>query len=168
MAVFYCIIIKLKTMKKRNKKNLIYTIAIIFFALGLIWLGQNSGQDQDQDYDAIVYKSPNCGCCGQYISYLESNGYNVKSENVADMQSVKDKYDINSNVESCHTMVINDYVVEGHVPVEVVNKLLDEKPNIPGISLPNMLAGSPGMPGIKKEAFTIYSLADNNPVYINY
>jgi hypothetical protein len=84
------------------------------------------------------------------------------------MQSVKDKYDISPEIESCHTMVINDYVVEGHVPIEVVEKLINEKPAISGISLPDMPAGSPGMPGIKREPFTIYSLASNNPVYINY
>jgi hypothetical protein len=151
-------------MKKRKKKNLIYTIAIISFALGLIWLSQSS----NHDYDAIVYKSPTCSCCREYISYLETKGYNIKSKAVGDMQSVKDKYDISPNMESCHTMVINDYVVEGHVPIEVVEKLVNEKPNISGISLPDMPAGSPGMPGIKKEPFTIYSLAKNNSVYINY
>jgi hypothetical protein len=84
------------------------------------------------------------------------------------MQSVKEKYDISPIMESCHTMVIDDYVVEGHVPIEVVKKLLTEKPNIAGISLPDMPAGSPGMPGIKRDPFTIYSLAQNNPVYMNY
>jgi hypothetical protein len=151
-------------MKKKQKKNLIYISAIVFFAIGLIYLSQKPGQA----YDAVVYKSPTCSCCRQYINYLETQGYNIKSENVVDMQSVKDKYDISPKIESCHTMVINDYVVEGHVPIEVVEKLINEKPAISGISLPDMPAGSPGMPGIKREPFTIYSLASNNPVYINY
>jgi hypothetical protein len=151
-------------MKKKNRNNLIYTISIIVFALGFIWLSQNN----NQDYDAVVYKSPTCSCCRQYISYLEREGYNIKSESINDMQSVKEKYDISPIMESCHTMIINDYVVEGHVPIEVVKKLLTEKPNIAGISLPDMPAGSPGMPGIKRDPFTIYSLAQNNPVYMNY
>jgi hypothetical protein len=151
-------------MKKKTRNNLIYTISIIVFALGFIWLSQNN----NQDYDAVVYKSPTCSCCRQYISYLEREGYNIKSESINDMQSVKEKYDISPIMESCHTMVIDDYVVEGHVPIEVVKKLLTEKPNIAGISLPDMPAGSPGMPGIKRDPFTIYSLAQNNPVYMNY
>jgi hypothetical protein len=151
-------------MKKKTRNNLIYTISIIVFALGFIWLSQNN----NQDYDAVVYKSPTCSCCRQYISYLEREGYNIKSESINDMQSVKEKYDISPIMESCHTMIINDYVVEGHVPIEVVKKLLTEKPNIAGISLPDMPAGSPGMPGIKRDPFTIYSLAQNNPVYMNY
>jgi hypothetical protein len=151
-------------MKKKTRNNLIYTISIIVFALGFIWLSQNN----NQDYDAVVYKSPTCSCCRQYISYLEREGYNIKSESINDMQSVKEKYDISPIMESCHTMIINDYVVEGHVPIEVVKKLLTEKPNIAGISLPDMPAGSPGMPGIKKDSFIIYSLAQNNPVYMNY
>jgi hypothetical protein len=84
------------------------------------------------------------------------------------MQKIKDEHDISPNMESCHTMVINDYVVEGHVPIEVVEKLITEQPDISGIALPDMPAGSPGMPGIKREPFTIYSLANNNPVYTNY
>jgi hypothetical protein len=151
-------------MKKKTRNNLIYTISIIVFALGFIWLSQNN----NQDYDAVVYKSPTCSCCRQYISYLEREGYNIKSESINDMQSVKEKYDISPIMESCHTMVIDDYIVEGHVPIEVVEDLLNKKPNIAGISLPDMPPGSPGMPGIKRDPFTIYSLAQNNPVYMNY
>ncbi len=105
-----------------------------------------------------IYKTPNCGCCVGYSSYLESNDYNVKIISLDDLSSIKDKYNIPQNMESCHTMIIDDYFVEGHVPIEVVEKLVNEKPNIDGIALPRMPAGSPGMPGKKIEPFTIYSL----------
>ena len=76
------------------------------------------------------------------------------------MQSIKTKYDIPKNMESCHTSIIDNYFVEGHIPLEAINKLLIEKPLIDGIALPNMPSGSPGMPGIKRETFVIYSITN--------
>ncbi len=70
------------------------------------------------------------------------------------------KYQIPRNMESCHTAVIEDYFVEGHMPVEAIIKLLEEKPDIDGISLPGMRSGSPGMPGQQAGAFKIYALSD--------
>ncbi len=76
------------------------------------------------------------------------------------MSSIKKKYQIPHNMEGCHTGVIGDYFVEGHVPVEAIEELLAEKPAIGGIALPGMPSGSPGMPGQKTEAFKIYALSD--------
>ncbi len=107
-----------------------------------------------------VYKSPNCGCCVGYVSELEKSGYEVKTINVEDMSTIKQKYNIPANMQSCHTAVVEGYFVEGHVPIEAVEKLLTERPAIEGIALPKMPAGSPGMPGVKSEPFKIYSLVD--------
>ncbi len=76
------------------------------------------------------------------------------------MSSIKEKYQIPQNMESCHTAVIADYFVEGHVPIEAIEELLKEKLDIDGIALPGMPSGSPGMPGQKIEAFKIYALSD--------
>ncbi len=76
------------------------------------------------------------------------------------MSSIKRRLQISRNMESCHTAVIGDYFVEGHLPVEAVAKLLAEKPAIDGIALPGMPSGSPGMPGPKTAAFKIYALSD--------
>ncbi len=77
-----------------------------------------------------------------------------------DMTSIKQAYQIPQNMISCHTAVIEDYFVEGHVPVEAIKKMLEEKPAIDGIALPGMPPGSPGMPGKKTEALKIYALSD--------
>lgn len=79
-----------------------------------------------------------------------------------DMTSVKQAYRIPQNMISCHTAVIGDYFVEGHVTVEAIKKMLEEKPVIDGIALPGMPPGSPGMPGEKTEALKIYALFDGN------
>lgn len=107
---------------------------------------------------ATIYKSPSCGCCGQYAAYLEKKGYGVDVEGVADMQSIKEQYDIPYELESCHTMEIGGYVVEGHIPEEAVQKLLTEKPDIKGIGMAGMPSGSPGMPGPKTSDFVIYEI----------
>jgi hypothetical protein len=110
-----------------------------------------------------VYKSPNCGCCVGYIAELEKNGFEVKTVNVEDMSTIKQKYNIPLDMQSCHTAVVDGYFVEGHVPIEAVNKMLSERPAIDGIVLPKMPAGSPGMPGTKSAPFKVYAIADGKP-----
>ncbi|QEY23234.1 DUF411 domain-containing protein [Neisseria animalis] len=94
--------------------------------------------------NATLYKSPYCGCCEEYVKYLKQNGFNVKTINKDDMNTVKTQYGTR-NVASCHTMQIGQYVVEGHVPVAAIRKMLKEKPAIKGIALPGMPPNSPGM-----------------------
>ncbi len=105
-----------------------------------------------------VYKSVGCGCCGGYISALEGAGFSVEVETVANIDKIKDDYNIPQNMRSCHTAIIGDYFVEGHVPVEAIYKLLNENPEVDGIALPGMPSGAPGMPGMKKEKFSVYAI----------
>lgn len=114
----------------------------------------------DTPKTAIVYKSPTCGCCMAWISYLKKQGFEVTVENKQDMTPVKTEYGVPASMRSCHTAVIGDYVVEGHIPIEAITKLLTEKPAIDGIAMPGMPDGSPGMPGKKQEPFVISSLQD--------
>ena len=119
---------------------------------------------------AVVYKSPTCGCCELYANYLEDRGMDVEiiSTNDSDMDSIKKQYGIPEGKESCHTTVVGDYVVEGHVPIEVIEKLVSEKPALRGIGLANMPSGSPGMPGAKQGLFQIYGFTEdgNTSMYI--
>ena len=108
----------------------------------------------------IVYKSASCGCCANYISLLEQEGYEVETIITSNMSSIKEKYNIPNNMEACHTSIFGDYVVEGHVPFAAINKLLREEPDIRGISLAGMPLGSPGMSGTKKEPFIVYTLEE--------
>lgn len=107
---------------------------------------------------ATIYKSPSCSCCGQYAAYLKKLGYGVDVEPVQDMSAVKETHGVPYELESCHTMEIGGYVVEGHVPEEAVQKLLAERPDIKGIGMAGMPSGSPGMPGPKTDDFVIYEI----------
>lgn len=92
-----------------------------------------------------MYKTPTCGCCKKWVTHLEGAGFTVKSTDLEDLSPIKQQFSVPQNLRSCHTAVVNGYVVEGHVPADVVQKMLEEKPEIAGISVPGMPIGSPGM-----------------------
>lgn len=104
-----------------------------------------------------LYKSPNCGCCVKYVEYLKANGFAVKAYDQVDMDGIKKRYGV-TRVASCHTALVNGYVVEGHVPVGAIRKLLKERPAIAGISVPGMPMNSPGMGEMKKGTLTVFAI----------
>lgn len=105
-----------------------------------------------------LYRSPTCSCCKEYDKYLGANGFTVQSTVTEDMNSIKNSFDIPEKMWSCHTMKVGRYFVEGHVPIEAIQKLLKEQREIDGIALPGMPSGSPGMGGIKTEPFVVYAI----------
>jgi hypothetical protein len=115
--------------------------------------------------EALMYKNPQCGCCENYARYLRRNGFRVTVKETHNMSLISRENGVPENLAGCHTMLIGRYVVEGHVPVGAINKLLKERPNIKGISLPGMPDGSPGMTGEKTEPFTIYEISDEAKVF---
>jgi hypothetical protein len=92
-----------------------------------------------------VFKSPTCGCCALWVKHLEANGFATKVTDVEDMTQVKAKYGIPGRLQSCHTAVVNGYVLEGHVPAADVQRLIKERPSVVGVAVPGMPLGSPGM-----------------------
>lgn len=112
----------------------------------------------EEQVQATLYKNPDCTCCEKYADYLRSNGFDVTVIEHPNMTLIKQKHGVSEDLEGCHSMLVGGYVVEGHVPVAAVKRLLSEKPPIKGISLPGMPEGSPGMSGTKKGAFSIISI----------
>jgi len=106
----------------------------------------------------MLYKSPDCGCCEGYADYLRHSGFAVTVKATNDFAEISRKAGIPAELQGCHTAFIGDYVVDGHVPVEAIRKLLAERPAIKGITLPGMPLGSPGMTGDKTEPFTIHAI----------
>jgi hypothetical protein len=106
----------------------------------------------------ILYKNPECGCCEGYAAYLRQNGFSVDVKPTNDLAEISLKAGVPEELEGCHTAFIDGYVVDGHVPIEVIRKLLSERPPIAGITLPGMPPGSPGMFGTKTEPFIIYAV----------
>ncbi len=107
-----------------------------------------------------LYKSPNCGCCTGHAKALEEAGFLVTIEETNNLDAIKQSNYVPAEGASCHTSIIGDYVVEGHVPLEAIEKLLTEKPDIAGIGLPGMPIGTPGMPGPKMAPYEVYQLSE--------
>jgi len=109
-----------------------------------------------------LYKNPECACCEYHAKYLEKNGFTVESHATHDLPLVKREHGVPEKLAGCHTILVEGYVVEGHVPVGALRKLLAERPQIKGISLPGMPPGSPGMAGEKKAPLRIMTLGDGD------
>lgn len=119
---------------------------------------------------ATIFKNPQCSCCESYGAYLEANGYPVKMVATHDLALIKERQGVPAGLEGCHTMLIGGYFVDGHVPVASIDRLLEERPSILGITLPGMPTGSPGMGGPKSSAWTITAVAPDGTksVYKRY
>ena len=117
--------------------------------------------------DATVYRSPDCSCCGGWINHLKAQGFEIKDFPTLDMRAVKQKYNVPDNLTSCHTAIVNGYVIEGHVPAQDIKRLLQEKSHWLGLSVPQMPVGTPGMEiGNQKDPFTVFSFDNKSRVAV--
>ncbi len=105
--------------------------------------------------DIMVYKSPTCGCCNGWVRHLQENGFNVKTKDLANVSPLKRELGVTPRLASCHTAVVDGYVVEGHVPAEDIKRLIKERPAVAGITVPGMPMGSPGMEGPRKDRYQV-------------
>ena len=133
----------------------------LFYSFNFVLDKKNaSANTNNKKLNVEVFKTPSCGCCYGYVLFLEKEKFNVKQTDMRSLHSIKQKYNIPLEMQSCHTTIVGRYFIEGHVPLEAVNKLLKEQPDIDGIALPGMPIGTPGMPGKKEEPYVIYQLID--------
>jgi hypothetical protein len=103
-----------------------------------------------------VFKSPTCACCTAWIDHLKASGFTVKVDEVADPAATRRKFGLPDKFGSCHTGIVNGYVLEGHVPAADVKRLLATKPKAVGLAVPGMPVGSPGMEyGDRSDAFDV-------------
>lgn len=106
-----------------------------------------------------VYKSPSCGCCNDWIDIMKNKGFEVNAIETNEVNTIKQKAGLKAGQTSCHTAFADGYVIEGHVDYTAVKKMLEEKPDIVGITVPDMPIGSPGMEqGDIKEAYNVLYL----------
>lgn len=111
---------------------------------------------------AVQYNAPNCDCCDEYAAYLEAHlDGDLDVTEPDDIGAVKRDRGVPPDLDSCHTVELDGYVVEGHVPVRAVAELFETEPTIAGIALPGMPAGSPGMSGEKEGEWTVYAFDDD-------
>jgi hypothetical protein len=95
--------------------------------------------------EITVYKTPNCGCCIEWVEYLREEGFEVRAVNQRDLTPLKQQSGVTPEMASCHTAMVEGYVIEGHVPASAIRKLLRERPSTLGLAVPGMPENSPGM-----------------------
>ena len=124
--------------------------AAIALAALILWPGAPppSATTSAEDTSIVVYKNAACSCCGKWVAHLQDAGLEVSVVNVSNTQAIQSSVGVPRHLGSCHTAVVGDYWVEGHVPVDLIQRLLAEKPDdVRGIAVPGMVVGSPGMEG---------------------
>lgn len=102
-----------------------------------------------------IYKSATCGCCTKWVEHLKSHGFKVKTNDVADPSSYRARLGIPDRLGACHTAIVDGYVIEGHVPVREIKRLLTERPRAKGLAVPGMPSGSPGMEGPRSDPYEV-------------
>lgn len=157
-------------------KLVVYALVATFPVITSACTNASAGEDTDGAVDAVasaeptaapsadqelptvlVYKTPTCGCCNGWIEHLEAEGFTVDARDVRDIMSIKVDAGVPTSMSSCHTALVDGYVVEGHVPAEHIKRLISEDPDIAGIAVPGMPVGSPGMEGPNAQPYQILS-----------
>jgi hypothetical protein len=142
-------------MMHQIQRGLILGLIMVAFAISPI----SAFSESPSNGTAItVYKPQFCGCCTKWIEHLQENGFQVTTRAIStsdEQTQIREKYGVPDELASCHTAIVNGYVVEGHVPADVINRLLSEKPKAVGIAVPGMPMGSPGMEGKYSEPYDV-------------
>ncbi len=119
------------------------------FVTGLICIGF-AARAEEAPLQGTLYKSPDCTCCEGHATYLKRNSIRLNIVETADIASIRKAHGVPAELEGCHTILLDGYVIEGHMPINSIRKLLRERPAIKGISLPGMPTGAPACTGRRK------------------
>lgn len=136
-----------------------FVIQATGLALSTVVAGRVHGQREAPGTAITVYKSASCGCCAKWVDHLRANGFTPAVHDEADMDAIKDDMGVPKNVRSCHTALLDRYLVEGHVPAADLRRLLEEHPAVAGLAVPGMPKSTPGMamPGETPEPYEVVS-----------
>ena len=132
-------------------RRIAIVLAALTLASGVAWA------QRAQKPVVEVYKTSTCGCCRIWVEHLQSSGFTVRTTDVEDLSGIKTKHGVPSRLQSCHTGVVDGYVVEGHVPAADIQRMLKERPKVAGLAVAGMPIGSPGMEvkGVTPQPFDV-------------
>ena len=129
-------------------------------------------KETESNYSGItemtVYRSPSCGCCGVWVDHAKKHGFKIEDIKTEEMEALKQKHNVPAELASCHTTIIDGYVMEGHIPADDVKRFLAEKPdNLIGLAVPGMPIGTPGMEARDiKQPFQVLAFNDKGEVEV--
>lgn len=128
-------------MKKIQLASMVGGGALVLAVAGALWASPPAVTGPT----ITVYKSPTCGCCTLWVKHLEESGFDVSVRDTQALQAIKSEHGVGGHLASCHTALVDGYVVEGHVPATDIRSMLESGPDIVGLSVPGMIVGTPGM-----------------------
>ena len=142
------------------RRKQFFITSLLIFGMGALvacYSPEAKPQEPDPLPAVTVYKSPSCGCCGKWVEHMRESGFEVKTMDMPDVRPMKKQLGVPQDLAACHTAYVGGYVVEGHVPADVVKKFLDEHPDVTGLAVPGMPVGSPGMEmgGSRSESYNV-------------
>lgn len=142
-----------------SKINTLFATLLIVSA-SFAWAESKPAKDT---INIVVNRSPTCTCCAKWVEHLKQSNFNVEDIVTDNVQAIKDKYGVTKELASCHTAIVNGYVIEGHVPADDIKTLLNNKSDVVGIAVPGMPSGTPGMEmGGRKDAYQVVSFDKKN------
>ncbi len=128
--------------------------------------GDEAGAAADGAVRMVVHKTPTCGCCSKWVDHVTAAGFDVEVITVASTGDIRSRLGVPDNLRSCHTAAVGGYWVEGHVPADVIRRMLDDgRDDISGIAVPGMPIGSPGMEGPNPERYLVVAYGKDGKVY---
>lgn len=149
--------------------NLIAYVTMIAVIAGVGWVMTPTALRAE---DVKVYKNTGCQCCARWANRLGAEGNRVTEISVDDLDAIKKRYHVPEKFQGCHTALIGSYVIEGHVPMKEIDRLLRERPDAKGLSVAGMPVGSPGMevPGEKADTYKVMLMKKDgtSEVYAQY
>ena len=150
----------------RQNSGMVTTLAVFFAFLTALTMGAGAAQSAD----VVVYKSPSCGCCKHWVTHMRRNGHSVKTQDLDDLDVIKKMSGVPEPFQSCHTAMVDGYIIEGHVPAKDVERLLKDRPKARGLAVPGMVAGSPGMEQGEPERYNVllFQPDGSSSVYARY
>lgn len=135
------------------------TVALAGTAVATGLAARHRGPHAPKGSVATVYANPDCGCCTEWVKHLEADGYQVFVSHVPDVTPLKVRYGVPEKLWSCHTALIDGYVIEGHVPADLIDRLRRERLPVTGLAVPGMPAGAPGMEGPPPQPYQVIAFA---------
>lgn len=153
-------------------------LVVIIMAVAIITsnitsaIAASSWDNETESYsgkqEITVYRSPSCSCCGDWIEHVQKHGFKIKQDIKTDeMEAIKQKYNLPPELASCHTAIINGYVIEGHVPADDIKRVLKQKLQLAGLAVPAMPIGTPGMEmGDTKQPFSVIAFNKKGEVQV--
>ena len=141
-------------------------IGLLCFNIGI--KAENS--KAEEPIDIVVYRSPTCECCGRWLEHMKQNNFRIKDIVTENVDAIKEKYGVLETLASCHTALVNGYVIEGHVPANDIKNLIKSKSKLTGLSVPGMPRGTPGMEVGAKDPYQVISFdhEKNTKVFNSY